>query len=196
MLDGATNDDREMFQSSSQLWSVEINIQRMCCWWVVASNRPSPQGDVCQHRWPRSPRTTDAWAGCSTNEAVIVEKDAKIKTLDESLRRFSLFHSRNATILLRYVSNGQTLAGLRQQLRDGIVNPLDDDRLILDVIEVAIRPDRRRGTRRRLVYYALDHRRLKCMKDEGCSQVRVHVVISKNRILDNFVNNPRKKKRE
>ena len=89
--------------------------------------------------------------------------------------------------------NSQTLAGLRQQLRDGIVNPLDDDRLILDVIEVAIRPDRRRGTRRRLVYYTLDHRRLKCMKDEGCSQIRVHVVISKNRILDNFVNNPRKK---
>jgi len=67
--------------------------------------------------------------------------------------------------------NHLTLSGLTRQLKDGVVDPLEADFLVLDVIQVLIRQGRRRGAFRSMVYYTLDHRRLKCMKDAGCQQV-------------------------
>ena len=39
----------------------------------------------------------------------------------------------------------------------------------------------------RQVYYTLDHRRLKCMKEAGCVKVRAHVVL-RDKFLDECVN--------
>ena len=81
-----------------------------------------------------------------------------------------------------------SLAELTKQLRDGRVHALNDDFLILNVILASIRQHRGPRAGRRLVYYTLDHRRLKCMKDAGCTQVRVCILIADSLIVSNFIN--------
>ena len=71
--------------------------------------------------------------------------------------------------------HGGSLSNLTQQLRDRVFDPMEHDFLILDVIQASLRGDRRRGTLPKLIYYSLDHRRLKCMKDAGCLQMRARI---------------------
>ena len=53
-----------------------------------------------------------------------------------------------------------------RQLKNGNVNPLAADFLVLDVWKAHVRPDRWGGARRKAaVYYTLGHRRLKCIKE-------------------------------
>jgi len=86
-----------------------------------------------------------------------------------------------------YFRSGVSLTETTAQLRDWPELPLSVDSFILDVIQARVRPDWRRGTRRMLVYYSLDHRRLKCMKDAGVSRIRVRILISDNPAVDNLM---------
>jgi len=82
--------------------------------------------------------------------------------------------------------NGMTLVQLTQYLQDGLLDPLETGWLVLDVMQVYARRDRRPGSQRKLVYFTLDHRRLKAMKDASCPEVKV-CVYSHHKLSD-FVN--------
>ena len=60
---------------------------------------------------------------------------------------------------------GEPLQSLTQKLQEGSVDPLKEKSLILDAALANIRQQRDRRLSRRVVYYSLDHRRLKCMKE-------------------------------
>ena len=64
--------------------------------------------------------------------------------------------------------NGMTLAQLTQDLHDGVYDPLETPRLVLDVMQVVARQNLHPSARRKTVYYTLDHRRLKAIKDASC----------------------------
>ena len=61
--------------------------------------------------------------------------------------------------------NDMPPAELTWRLRDEEAHPKRHDSLILGVLAVSVRLNRGRGAGRKLVYYTVHHRRLKCMKD-------------------------------
>ena len=77
---------------------------------------------------------------------------------------------------------GGSLQNLVMDLKNKKYDPLQVEWLILNVVQARIRGGRRE------VYYALDHRRLKCMKDAGCTKVRVRIMLANNDALNQFVN--------
>lgn len=67
----------------------------------------------------------------------------------------------------------------------GCFDPLTDDFLVLDALQVRLW-----GRPQRVVYYALDHRRLKCMRDAGCQRLRIRLTAVSSQVqcqLDAFV---------
>jgi hypothetical protein len=83
--------------------------------------------------------------------------------------------------------NGDLLSQLIDDLRCHIYDPMKDDFLILNVVQVTIKDYHHRGLPTKPVMYTLDHRRFKCMKDAGTCQLRVRLVLSGNEYLDQFV---------
>jgi len=87
--------------------------------------------------------------------------------------------------------DGRPLHVLIHELRTKRKDPLKDDFLILNVARACIQ---RRGSRRphssadsrAVVYYTLDHRRLHCLREAGCSRLRVRVRLA-GREVDEFV---------
>ena len=80
---------------------------------------------------------------------------------------------------------GHSLQDLIEQLRSKETDPMTDDFLIINVIQASVRFDRRSYKE---VWYTLDHRRLKCMKDAGCTECRVRIVMANDPALNQFVN--------
>ena len=73
--------------------------------------------------------------------------------------------------------DGRSLTELMHSLHHKLVDPMEDDLLILNVIQVAVRLHKRSGAQSRCMY-TLDHRRLKCMKDAGCTKLRVRIILA------------------
>ena len=82
--------------------------------------------------------------------------------------------------------NGMTLAQLTQDLHDGVYDPLETPWLVLDVMQVVARQNLHPGARCKTVYYTLDHRRLKAIKDASCPKVQVCVFLHHK--FSDFVN--------
>merc|ERR1712032_727804 len=70
--------------------------------------------------------------------------------------------------------DGRSFEQLIGPLRNGDINPLTCEELILNVV-VAQVYDHRRSRRRVTKYFALDHRRLYCMWQAGCKSIRVRI---------------------
>lgn len=83
--------------------------------------------------------------------------------------------------------NGLPLEHLVQGLRDGCFHPLQDEFLILNVVQTEFRLRQAHRAPKRTVYFSLDNRRLKCMKDVACKVARVRVVVC-NKVVDELIN--------
>ena len=64
--------------------------------------------------------------------------------------------------------DGGSLWNLIDGLLSGCFDPLSDDFLILDALQIRLW-----GRPQRIVYYTLVHRRPKCMIDAGCKRLRI-----------------------
>eukprot|EP00930_Biecheleria_cincta_P056395 TRINITY_DN4252_c0_g1_i1.p1 TRINITY_DN4252_c0_g1~~TRINITY_DN4252_c0_g1_i1.p1 ORF type:complete len:574 (-),score=99.92 TRINITY_DN4252_c0_g1_i1:86-1780(-) len=89
----------------------------------------------------------------------------------------------------RCFRDGRSLDELVQLLSTGEVDPLKDSFLIINVIqawEVDYSGKRKRTSQP--VYYALDHRRLHCMREAGCSRIRVRLQqLANSAVRDQFL---------
>ena len=77
-------------------------------------------------------------------------------------------------------------------LKQGEKDPMKDNFLILNAVEVSIRSSesRRVGERRtprRVGYWTFDHRRLFCLRQAGCTRVRLRIQLS-GRAVDEMFN--------
>lgn len=77
---------------------------------------------------------------------------------------------------------GRSLTQLVEGLRDGSFHPLQDDFLILNVEQAE--SDYRYASSEKIVYYSLDNRRAKCLKDASCETTRVRVLLCDDAVSD------------